>query len=46
VHVELHIEVDEHLNITEAHEIGITVRDRIEALSLIQKAFIHIDPIS
>ena len=46
VHVELHIEVDERLNIREAHEIGITVRDRIEALSSIQKAFIHIDPIS
>lgn len=46
VHVELHIEVDESLNIREAHEIGITVRNRIEALMPIQKAFIHIDPIS
>jgi cation diffusion facilitator family transporter len=46
VHVELHIEVDEDLSIREAHEIGITVRDRVEAQSSIQKAFIHIDPIS
>jgi cation diffusion facilitator family transporter len=46
VHVELHIEVDERLSIKEAHDIGITVRNRIEALPMIQKAFIHIDPIS
>ena len=46
VHVELHIEVDERLNIKDAHEIGITVRDQVEALPSIQKAFIHIDPIA
>jgi len=45
VHVELHIEVDELLNVKDAHEIGIAARDRVEALPLIQKAFIHIDPI-
>jgi cation diffusion facilitator family transporter len=46
VHVELHIEVDEKLSIRDAHNIGIIVRDRLEALPSIQKAFIHIDPIS
>ncbi|MBD3181305.1 cation diffusion facilitator family transporter [Candidatus Poribacteria bacterium] len=46
VHVEIHIEVDEKLNIKEAHEIGITVRDRLENLQSVQKAFVHIDPIS
>jgi len=46
VHVELHIEVDEQLSVREAHDIGITVRDRLETLYNIQKAFIHIDPIS
>jgi len=46
VHVELHIEVDEQLSIRDAHDIGIIVRDRLEALPSIQKAFIHIDPIS
>jgi cation diffusion facilitator family transporter len=46
VHLELHIEVDEHLSVKDAHDIGIIVRDRLEALPSIQKAFIHIDPIS
>jgi len=46
IHVELHIEVDEHLSIKDAHDIGIEVRDKIEAMPTIQKAFIHIDPIS
>jgi len=46
VHVEIHIEVYEQLSIRDAHEIGITVRDRLESLPSIQKAFIHIDPIS
>ena len=46
VHVELHIEVDDKLSIRDAHDIGIIVRDRLEALTPIQKAFIHIDPIS
>ena len=46
VHVELHIEVDENLSVKDAHDIGIAVRDKIETLPMIQKAFIHIDPIS
>jgi len=46
VHVELHIEVEDKLSIRDAHDIGITVRDRLEKLPPIQKAFIHIDPIS
>ncbi len=46
IHVELHIEVDENLSIKDAHDIGIAVRDKIETLPMIQKAFIHIDPIS
>ncbi len=46
IHVELHIEVDEQLSVRDAHDIGITVRDKLEALPSIQKAFIHIDPIS
>ncbi|HGE72820.1 TPA: hypothetical protein ENX78_18440, partial [Candidatus Poribacteria bacterium] len=46
VHVELHIEVDENLSVKDAHDIGIAVRDKIETLPMIQKDFIHIDPIS
>jgi cation diffusion facilitator family transporter len=46
IHVELHIEVDDQLSVRDAHDIGITVRDKLEALPIIQKAFIHIDPIS
>jgi cation diffusion facilitator family transporter len=46
VHVELHAEVDDNLGIKEAHEIEIAIRDRLESLPLVQKAFIHIDPIS
>ena len=46
VHVELHIEVDERLSVKDAHEIGIVVRDQVESLPSIQKAFIHIDPIA
>ncbi len=46
VHVELHIEVDERLSVKDAHEIGIVVRDKVEALPSIHKAFIHIDPIA
>ncbi|MDQ1329565.1 MAG: Cation transporter [Candidatus Poribacteria bacterium] len=38
VHVELHIEVDDKLSIRDAHDIGIIVRDRLEALTPIQKA--------
>lgn len=46
IHVELHIEVDEQLSVRDAHDIGIAVRDKLEKLPSIQKAFIHIDPIS
>jgi len=46
VHVELHAEVGDHLSIKEAHEIEIAIRDKLESLPLVQKAFIHIDPIS
>lgn len=46
VHVEIHIEVDDELSAKAAHEIGIAVRDRLESLESIEKAFVHIDPVA
>ncbi|RMF85185.1 MAG: cation transporter [Nitrospinota bacterium] len=45
LHIEIHIEIDERRTLKEAHDIGVTVRQRLEALPHVDKAFIHIDPI-
>lgn len=45
LHVELHVEVDQGLSLREAHEIGDNVRRSLEAIELVQRAFIHIDPV-
>lgn len=45
IHVELHVELDRDLTLAEAHEIGEAVRRAVEAMELVQEAFIHIDPV-
>lgn len=45
IHVEVHIELDEALSLREAHDIGVAVRWRLEALDEVQTAFVHIDPV-
>lgn len=45
IHVELHIEVDQSTPLARAHDIGVDVRRRLEALDEVQTAFIHIDPV-
>ncbi len=44
VQVEVHIDVDSRLNVAEAHEIATRVRDRIEEIEEISRAFLHVDP--
>lgn len=44
-HVELHIEVNKNLSLKTAHDIGKKVEHEIESLPVVDKAFIHIDPI-
>lgn len=45
VHVQLHVELDKDLTLAEAHAIGDEVRQAVEAIELVQKAFIHLDPV-
>lgn len=45
IHVELHIEVDRRTTLARAHDIGVDVQRRLEALEIVQDAFIHIDPV-
>ena len=45
IHVELHIEVDQSTPLARAHDIGVDVRRRLEALDRCKTAFIHIDPV-
>ncbi|MGQ3686091.1 MAG: cation diffusion facilitator family transporter [Candidatus Loosdrechtia sp.] len=45
IHVEIHISLDQHLTLTEAHGIGKNVQRAIEGMESIHKAFVHIDPI-
>lgn len=44
-HVEIHIEVDKHLSTQSSHDIGNQVRFQIENHDLVQKVFVHIDPV-
>jgi cation diffusion facilitator family transporter len=46
LHVELHAEVSSDINIVDGHRIEISLRDRLEALDEVGRAFIHLDPIS
>lgn len=46
VEIEVHIKVDRHLTIEEAHDIGKKVQDAIEEMEEISRAFIHIDPLT
>lgn len=45
IHVEIHIEVDGSMASREAHDIGVAVKQSIERLHLVDKAFVHIDPV-
>ena len=46
LHVEVHIEVDRKLTIYRAHTIGKKVQNKLEKLDEIDRAFIHIDPVT
>ncbi len=43
---EVHIEVDRTLTIYRAHTIGKKVQSRLEKLEEVNRAFVHIDPVS
>ncbi len=45
IHVEIHISLDQHLTMIQAHHIGKKVQRKVEAIEGIHKAFVHIDPI-
>ncbi|MCK4739704.1 MAG: cation transporter, partial [Deltaproteobacteria bacterium] len=45
VHVEIHIEVSKTLSTFDSHEIGEEVAAGIEGILIIDKAFVHIDPV-
>jgi len=45
VEIEVHINVDRHLDIEKAHAIGKRVQGAIEGMEEIARAFIHIDPL-
>lgn len=44
LHVEVHVEVDPALTLVAAHAIGEAVRQRLEALPRVQRAFVQVDP--
>jgi len=44
--VEVHIEVDRTLTVYRAHTIGKKVQNKLERLGEINRAFVHIDPVS
>ncbi|HHT9151643.1 MAG TPA: cation transporter dimerization domain-containing protein [Candidatus Wujingus californicus] len=41
----MHISLNQHLTLTEAHEIGKNVQRTIKNIEGIHKVFVHIDPI-
>ena len=45
IHVEMHIAVDKNLSTFDSHAIGEDVEKRIEKFDVIEKAFVHIDPV-
>lgn len=44
VHVEIHIDVDKKISLEKAHSLSKQVQNKVEALDVIDRAFIHIDP--
>jgi len=44
--VEVHIEVDRKLTIYRAHTIGKKVQNKLQKREDIERAFVHIDPVS
>ena len=44
VEIEVHIDVDSRLSVIEAHDIATNVRDRIQGMDEVSRAFIHVDP--
>ncbi|MCZ6681292.1 MAG: cation diffusion facilitator family transporter [Candidatus Poribacteria bacterium] len=46
IHVEIHIEVDDTLSLRKAHDVSMAVRYRLQDLREINRAFIHIDPVT
>jgi cation diffusion facilitator family transporter len=44
VEIEVHIDVDSRLSVTEAHDIATKVRDEIQGMEEVSRAFIHVDP--
>jgi cation diffusion facilitator family transporter len=45
VEIEIHIDVDNHLSLIQAHEIAVEVQREIENMDEVSRAFIHIDPL-
>jgi cation diffusion facilitator family transporter len=45
IHVEIHISLDQHLTMMQAHDIGKNVQRAVGAIDSIHKVFVHIDPI-
>ena len=45
IHVEIHIEVDKHMNTKKSHHLSKLVQWQLESMENINKAFIHVDPI-
>ncbi len=45
IHVEIHIQVDKNLSTLESHAIGEEAEKRVEGIGLIEKAFVHINPV-
>ena len=45
IHVEVHIEVNKHMNTKRSHHISKLVQWQIESIENISKAFIHVDPV-
>lgn len=46
IHVEISITLDMELTMVQAHNIGVNVREAVEGIDGIHKAFVHIDPIA
>ena len=46
IHVEIHIEVDDSLSLRDAHDVSMAVRYRLQDFDEINRAFIHIDPVT
>jgi cation diffusion facilitator family transporter len=45
VHVELHVEVDQELPTRRSHDVAGAVRHAVEGLPVIDRAFVHVDPV-